>query len=372
MLLVGCLEPYFPEVNDSDVRILVIDASLDTSDGTATVDLSRAVPLSEPDSFPKLLNAFVTIEDSQGATYPLMSEGTGRYTAAGVHVYEGAEYRLHVVTAENDEYYSDPVTAKDTRPIDSVTWTTDSNKLTILVSTHDDSNQSKYYRWTYEETWNYHAPVLSLYTVKDQAITPRKPDEIPFYCWKTEPSSDIVIGTTVRLSADVVSEAPVQFITVGSAKFQTKYSILVKQRALSEDEYKYLEDLKKTTESIGGLFDPQPIPVTGNIHRVRTSSPLAVGYFGAGYTTRSRIFISNAELPNAFRQIYPLSGCLPPDTVCNSIPSSYQCAMTFQDLLDGQLLGVPIDNGAAYTITNSRCGDCRTQGGVLAKPDFWE
>lgn len=372
ILLEGCLDPYYPDVDAGDVSILVVDAALDTSVGSATVDLSRALPLSEPDSFPRVVNAFVAIEDGLGNQYALTDQGTGRYVAENIPVYTGAVYRLHVITPGNDEYFSDPVTAKDTQPIDSVTWTTDSNKLTVMVTTHDDTNQSRYYRWTYEETWNYHAAVLSLYTVVNKTITERKFNEIPFYCWKTEESSDIVIGSTARLSADVVNKAPVKAITVGSSKFQTKYSILVKQRAISEDEYNYLEALRKTTESIGGLFDPQPIPVTGNISRVRAGSPLAVGYFGAGHTVKSRIFIANAELPAPFRQIYPLPGCLPPDTVCASPNASYQCALHTEDLISGEILGVAVDNGAAYTLTDARCGDCRWQGGVLNKPDFWE
>mgnify|MGYP005811536553 CR=1 FL=1 len=365
----GCLEPYYPPIESSDVDILVVDGVLDTSTGEASVSLSRGVALSEPDSFPRIIRAFVAIEDEQGNAYPLAEAADGNYRAV-VGVNKDLRYRLHVVTSGNDEYYSDFVLPKSTPPIDSVTWDTDDNQLAIRVNTHDVTGQSRYYRWSFEETWNYHSAVLSLYKVVHKSIVPRMPEEIYFYCWRTVPSSNIIINSTARLSQDIVSQFPVQFITAGSQKFQMKYSILVKQRVISEDEFDYLEQLKKTTESIGGLFDPQPGQVIGNLHRVKPDSPLAVGYFGAGNTVTQRIFINTEKLPVAFREIWPRLGCLPPDTVC-VIPNAYQCALTSKDVNEGHILGISLDDESGYTLTNKVCSDCRAEGGVLTKPDYW-
>lgn len=366
----GCLDPYSPPIAPSDVNILVVDGSLDTSEGEAFVKLTQGVALSLPDSFPPIEHATVAIIDGLGNFYPLTESSPGTYQAADIPIHSDAEYRLRVVTQEDHEYYSDVVSVRTTPPIDSVTWVTDDEKLTIRVNAHDDTGQTKYYRWTLEETWNYHAAVVSQYKVVGKSIVFRKPEEIYFYCWRTQPSSNIIIGSTVRLREDIISQVPVQYIPAGSQKFQMLYSILVRQRAISKEEYEYLDQLKKTTESIGGLFDPQPGQVTGNISRANPESPLAVGYFGAGNTVSKRVFIKPETLPRPFREIYPRAGCNPPDTVCVT-PGTYVCSITVNDLTEAHILGQSIDDDAAYTLTNLPCSDCRYQGGVLAKPDFW-
>jgi hypothetical protein len=368
--MVGCLDPYSPPIKTSDVNILVVDGLLDTSEGTANVTLGRGVSLGLPDSFPRVQNAFVAIEDSRGNVYPLTEGDSGRYRASNIPVLADAQYRLNVLTQENDLYHSEFVTPLDTPPIDSVTWITDDDVLTIRVNAHDPTKVIKHFRWSFDETWNYHAATISQYKVVGHSIVAREPQELTFYCWRTQSSSSILIGSTDRLRESIISQTPIQHIRAGSQKFQILYSILVRQMAISPEEYAYLDQLKKTTESIGGLFDPQPGQVTGNVTRVNANSPVAVGYFGASHSVSSRIFIPSTKLPRQFLEIWPLAGCLQPDTVCVT-PRAYLCVVDAKDLTEGYTLGLELDDGAGYTLTTAPCSDCRLAGGVLKKPDFW-
>jgi hypothetical protein len=368
--MVGCLDPYSPPVKASEVNILVVDGLLDTSEGMANVTLSRGVSLALPDSFPRVQNAFVAIEDSRGNVYPLTEGDSGRYRGSDIPILADAQYRLNVLTQENDLYHSEFVTPLDTPPIDSVTWVTDDDILTIRVNAHDPTAVIKHYRWSFDETWNYHAPTISLYKVVEKSIVAREPQDITFYCWRTQASSSILIGSTDRLSESIISQVPIQHIRAGSQKFQILYSILVRQMAISAEEYTYLDQLKKTTESIGGLFDPQPGQVTGNVARVNAGSPIAVGYFSASHAVSTRIFIPTTKLPRQFLEIWPPLGCFPPDTVCIT-PRAYVCIINASDLTEGYTLGLELDDGAGYTLTNPFCSDCRLAGGVLEKPDFW-
>ncbi|HTF20539.1 MAG TPA: DUF4249 family protein, partial [Chryseolinea sp.] len=114
VLFAGCLDPYAPPTGAADVVILVVDGSLDTSEGSATVALSRGATLSMPDSFPTVGNAFVAVEDALGNIYPLTEESAGNYQATGIPIYSDAQYRLHIITQENEEYYSDAVAPRAT------------------------------------------------------------------------------------------------------------------------------------------------------------------------------------------------------------------------------------------------------------------
>jgi hypothetical protein len=372
----GCLDPYAPPVSDNDVDILVVDGFLDAKEGIATVSLSKAVALSsssEPESEP---NATVTLLDEDGSMTPLQEITTGHFRATDVPVKTATKYRIHIRTQFGREYQSDLMGIYETPPIDSVTWIADDDDLTIRVNTHDFSDQAKYFRWTFEETWAYHAAVLSQYKVVGTQYVDRTPEEMIFYCWNTQPSTNILIGSTTRLSENIVSQMPIAFIPKGSQKLSMKYSILVSQRALSEEEYTFLDQLRKTTESIGGLFDPQPSQVPGNISRLDPSSPLAVGYFGVGSTVKQRIFIAALDLPRSFQGGYPTAGCYPPDTVClRSTPAIRNCTLGPNDLNEATMLGSAVYSGrdlVGITLTSPSCADCRLSGGVLSKPDFWQ
>lgn len=376
MPLAGCLDTYDPPVGEEDVNILAVDGFLDTSEGVATVTLTRAVSLASSAKPPAETNAQVTLLDNQGTAYPLQEADAGQYSVTGVTVDSEAQYRIHIRTQSGNEYQSDLMGIYPTPPIDSVTWVTDDENLTIRVNTHDFSNRTKNFRWTFEETWNYHAAVLSQFKVVDGQYFAREANEMMFYCWNTQPSTSIVIGSSNRLSENIISQAPVQHIPKGSVKLSMKYSIQVIQRGISDEEYNYLEQLKKTTESVGGLFDPQPSQVPGNIRRMDSASPLAIGFFGVGNTVRERIFIAYTDLPRYFQLINPIPGCSPPDTVCIGGGGSIKiCTLNARDLTEAHILGEAIYSGISLigiTLTTARCADCRTAGGVLEKPPFWQ
>ena len=90
--------------------------------------------------------------------------------------------------------------------------------LTILVNTHDDSESSRYYKWDYIETWEYHAPYPSYYTnVNKRSFL--APEDMAQTCYKTVPSTKIVVGSTVRLNEDVVRDFPLTYIESAPAGY---------------------------------------------------------------------------------------------------------------------------------------------------------
>ena len=179
------------------------------------------------------------------------------------------------------------------------------------------------------------------------------------------PSTKISITSSVRLVDDVVHQFPVTFLPKGSSKISIKYSTLIKQRAVSKKEYDYLEQLQKTTESLGGLFDPQPSQVLGNIRNLNNPLAPVLGYFSAGTTVEERLFIDYYDLPDDLRKIPPVVGCSQ-DTVYNA---------GLVNLSGTVYLGSAIYSGPSiigYTKSTASCADCRTKGGVTTQPPFWE
>jgi hypothetical protein len=369
ILVTACIEPYPAPVVDGDINYLVVDGSVDGLDGTATVTLSHAVPLASTEPPPPELDAEVSLEDNNGNTYTLTEIGNGVYTQTGLPVDDNKEYRLHIRTTDNSEYRSDFVTIKETPEIDSLTWapTAQRDGIEIRVNTHDATKNTRYYQWSFEETYQYEAPYYAFLRLEGEEVVPIPLEEQTFNCWRTIVSKNILIASSERLNEDIISNFPITFIEKGAQKISVKYSILVKQRALSREAYDYWLNLQKTTENLGGLFDPQPGRVTGNIHNVNYPDYPVLGYFDIGTSKEQRLFINSTTIPNDLRGYKLTSQCEVDTVLLADLPLFPSNSSTLLDPVQG--MG-PFIIGYRYT-TNS-CADCRHQNGTTTKPPFWQ
>ncbi|HEY9005136.1 MAG TPA: DUF4249 domain-containing protein [Ohtaekwangia sp.] len=366
LLAAACVEPYAPPATESTKSYLVVDGYVNSSDGSATVKLTRSVSLATTTAPPAELNAIVTIEDDQGKSTALTGDTKGNYTGNGIIIGSNRLYRVRIVTSDKQEYLSDFVTLKDSPPIDDLAWVPLNDGVDVVVSTHDDTDNSRYYQWSFDETWEYTAVYLSGFIFENDTLLPRPFDQYIYRCWRTTSSQNIIIASTDQLQKDVVDKKTLTHIPAGSQKLFIKYSMLAHQRVLTRDAYDYWEQLEKTTESLGGLFDPQPGKVSGNIHNTSNPDEPVLGYFSGGSVTSKRIFIKLGDLPNELRRYQGQEGCMI-DTVLledvkNFIP-------IYSEAL-GTATNGPITIG--YIFTSKTCADCRTQGGVTTKPDFWQ
>lgn len=166
-------------------------------------------------------------------------------------------------------------------------------------------------------------------------------------------------------------------------KIGVKYSIQVKQYALTEDAYNYWTLLKKNTEQLGSIFDSQPSASIGNIHCVNNPTEIVIGYISAGTVTNSRIFISKNQLPNWLTTpFYPicdvdsLDCCGPP----HSMPPTTNEYVNYKSLefLGYPTIQTPIQPAAnaagtqiGWVAAASRCVDC-TLRGKSTPPSYWK
>lgn len=358
----GCLEPYAPPAIENTVDLFVVDGFLNQTDASISVRLSHAVALGDPAKPPVELQASVELEEKNGATTILYGDGAGNYNANALSINPEHQYRLHIKTLLGKEYYSDYVDVKPTPDIDSITWRPNASSITLYANTHDNSGGSRYYLWRYTETYEYRSPYEPGYRiVGGKPIYLAELDRVG-RCWNTDNSTTILVGSSERLSSDVIRDFPLTVIPAGGDKLSVRYSILVQQRTLSKDAYTFWTELQKTTESLGGLFDPLPSQVVGNVHSDDANEPV-LGYFSAGQQKEQRLFVSFSDLPD-YLQLYPRGTCQIDSVEVSKLPN----------LGDGAYLigpyGVPTTIG--YTTTSNYCMDCRVKGGVTQKPGFWK
>lgn len=375
LLLFGCLDPFAPPPGSFIAEALVVDGLLNSATNTATVKLSHPWPLDVDQPAPVVKGATITISGPSG-DFTLIEERPGEYKKTGVPVINGEKYTLHVV-AEGREFYSDPVEAMSTPPIDSLTFgvSNDTKSLEVRINTRDPSGQATYFSWDYVETYEYTSVFFSGYDLKNGAAVIRKPDELIYRCWRTIPSSSIGIVTTRELSASVVSQVPIITIPGGSIKTSWIYSVLVSQRVIGGDEYNYLRQLKAATENLGGLFDPQPGIVVGNMHEKDQPGTHVHGYFSVSEIEQKRVFIEYEELPENLKIPQDHGGC-EIDVTCDIRGTFGFACYRLEDLnYASKVLYVaftdPMGNPTSYAFTRSECADCRLLGGVTQRPAFW-
>lgn len=357
MLVGGCVDPYRPAEITAPDSYLVVNGFFDSSPGTTTtIQLSRSQNLTDPKSPTAETKATVTIESAHNAVYTLAERSAGVYSLSGVTPLSSETYRLHIRTAKGANYYSDYVPVVTTPPIDSISWRVENDGVQINVNTHDPQNKTHYYRWEYDETWEYVAAYYSGYELKNNQIVSR--NENVYQCWGSATSKNILLNSTTRLSQDVVSQFPLTSVAGTSIRFQSKYSILVRQFALSQAGYEYYDQLAKITQNIGSIFDPQPSQITGNFHSATNPADLVLGFFRVGTVVSKRLFIRRSQLPS-WTTNTGYTNC-PVDT------------LTRAEILEQQPGIITEFERFQYLTAPLECLDCRLRGGVIKKPDFWE
>lgn len=375
ILLTACVEEYELPVTAKGEGLLVVDGSLYVEAGTAEVKLTRSQRLESKGAAKGEVGATVWIEHGTNNKISLVERAPGLYKAAGLNVVYGTEYRLRIKTKAGLEYMSTQMAATPTPPIDAITWGVEGDLVNIRVSTHDPTSKTRYYRWEFEETFAYAAPYVTANILgADGKMRLRTPDDSVYQlCYRYTPSSAILVGASSKLAEDVVNNFRLTSINGNSEKLALRYSMLVRQYAISQAEFDFWQILRKNTEEVGSLFDSQPSQVRGNITNRNAPADPVLGFFSVKSMATKRFFLDKTQLqpyafkftPDCFFQEIPLiDGALDQNFINDFIALRYVQV----DRRD------PIDNlpseGIAWMVRYG-CVDCRDAGGTGKKPSFW-
>jgi hypothetical protein len=365
-MVIGCKKPYNPPAITAPGSYLVVEGVINAGADSTIITLSHTVNLSAATTVNPETGATVAVEGNDNTSYPLIETSTGHYAIASLNLINTKQYRLSIKTASNQQYLSAFVPVQITPPIDSLGFAVQANGIQVYANTHDSNNNTHYYRWDYGETWQFHAYYDSEFISNGDTLLPRTLSQQIYFCFTHDTSSTIVLGSSAQLKQDVIYQDPITTIPSTSEKIEIKYSILLRQYALTADAFNFWTNLKKNTEELGSIFDAQPSNINGNIHNVANSGEPVIGYVSACTTQTKRIFINNAQLPHSWLPVSP-----------------YQCAL---DSLKGAsppaLVTLPVHGFgiipwyvkailAGYLSTTIECADCTIRG-TTVQPAFWK
>src|SRR5512133_1556319 len=379
--LVTCIDPYTPNL-DKFESLLVVDALLTDENTSYYVRLSRSV--NEAGSDPEMVSgAEVLIIDDLGNSTTLIEDTKGIYKTDSLIFTgkTGRSYKLHIKTDYGQEYESESCFMSPVQDIDSIYITRGQeiidteprDGIRINIDSKGESD-SRYYRWKYEEWWEFNVPYPKAYNyINDTTLTEFKP--VRRTCWANNKSYEII----VKSSETGISEPLLFIASEESDRLLVQYHIRVLQLSISKQEYEFWESMKKINETGGDIFDKQPFQINGNIHNVNNPNEQVLGYFqvsGAKVASRyiRRSQLAGFDLPR-FQYDCPkfrkgpidffdptLPGILP---TLDQIYEWYMIAhLTFIWAIDFPGLN------ARLVFVDPLCADC-TLRGSLTKPDWW-
>jgi hypothetical protein len=359
----GCRDLYEPGIVSTDDSYLVVEGVLNAGSGPTDIRISRTFKLDDSARLRGEQNASVTVEGKDNTTRQLTMVSEGIYSSPNLNLELNQEYRLRIVTANGKEYLSEYVVARKTPVIDRVSFRQNDKGVQIYVTTHDNTNNTRYYLWNYEETWEIWTYYFSKYKYENDMVDRRTSADDVSTCWKYENSTDILIGTSAPYEADTIPEAPLNFIGNGDERLAVRYSILVRQYALDKEGYEFYEMMKKNTESLGTIFDAQPSQIKGNIYSASDPTELVIGNISATTVEEKRIFIERTDVDQwQFTQFCPNVRIT---NDADSIRSAYASGSAiYEAVFDGPFI-------VAYLFSNASCVDCTKRGGSLIRPAYW-
>jgi hypothetical protein len=359
-----CRQAYAPPAITNPNHYLVVDGFIDVSPNSVTTfNLNRTRNLGDTtvQGIPEL-NATISIVGSGGAAWPLTeTAGTSIYASAPLTLDATRQYSISIATTNGEKYASNPVPCTATPPIDSIFWRQPFD-LTIYAGTHDPTNNTRYYRYDYNETWEHDAQLMTVYGVANGMMYAQDSTNQTQRCWTTDTSANILLASSAAQSTDVIDSFPLVTIPNGDARITKVYSILIRQYALTEDAYNYWLLIQKTTQDVGTLFDIQPTQLIGNITCTSNPSEPVIGFITATTVQQQRILIVESSL-NDWEHNQPAFGC---DTV--SIPFNF--ANPFAYNYPNPNFAPYYFDGTALVLASSICLNCLLLGGTNIRPSF--
>jgi hypothetical protein len=345
----GCIVQFVPDIEENQ-DLLVVEGMVTDQNRRYTVKLSRSVNVGSKQKPAPAKNGIVSITDDLNNRYLLVEKTPGIYLTDSLTFRGeiGRKYTLHI-NYLGLNYNSTPMEMKPVPPVDSIYYENEvrntdfegwySFGLQLYLDTFDPTSTCNYYRWEYVETWKFSLP----FPVQNKI------------CYVSANSNRIYIKNTSVLSEDRVTRFPLNYVSDETDRLTEKYSLLVNQYSVNEEEYTYWEKLQKVSESVGGLYDVTPMSIMSNIACIEDPMVKVLGYFSVSAVSSKRIFIDGirGNFPDLYSQCP--NDTLSPNAVIPNLNTSVWIINRLPQIV---------------TTLQKGCADCTVRGTTI-KPAFW-
>ncbi len=286
-LFQSCIRPIDVEVKEND-NLYVVEGLITNEPGPYEVHITRSATYSassDGTNFP-VDGAMVTLFDDAGNADLLLEVGNGYYITRNMQGIPGRSYYINIKTIEGDEIESIPEAMPFPVEVDSFYYQfadeTILNKAghKVFFLLDDPSDQQNYFRWRWEGTY--------------QFFTQFDGPPGASVCWRYEYDYEYINVTSDQYVNGNVFEQEiykVPFFDVG------KYLLTVWQYGLTQPAYKFWSLIDEQINQTGGVFDPPPSKIQGNLYMVNSPEQRVLGYFGASPVQKIPVLIDRRDTP---------------------------------------------------------------------------
>lgn len=370
LLVLGfsCVSPYEADIED-EPTLISIEGSLIKGEEEQRVLVSTTASLDYPLFYP-VRGCDVTLLDEFDNAYSYTEVSGGIYTVSipDEELLIGRYYKLRVISGEGVVYESDYEMLNSGVEVDSLYYEIEDKVdnvsgepytgLQFYLDVKAGEDESRYFRWRIDETYEYESFAPISYYYLDESHTPIYPADAweVYTCWMEGEISGLFQSSTMNLSQNEKKRIDLNYVSALTERLRIKYSLQVRQYTLSENAYEYFEQNRLSTEEGEGLYTRQPRQPITNFMNVDDDSERVLGYFWVSTQTSKRIFVPR---------------------IMEMDVSAEECAYwEYSDLEDGEgpfpiYLYDDVNNGKLYT-SSRECFDCTRRGGTNVEPEYWE
>lgn len=371
LLLASCIKLYEPVIESNDAVKFVVSGQITKGEEIQNINISVTSPINKPAYIP-VTGCQVTINDDKGNNYVATDQLDGNYNffIPEGNLTPGSAFKVNIITPAGVNIVSDFDTLNECPDVDTVYYsikdvpTTNpevfKKGLQFYVDLNTQNTNSRFFRWEPEETWEYHStwPIEWYYDGTINHVSP--PDYSRMVCWKTQRVKNIYTLSTENLETNIYKALPLQFVdNYSTSKLVYGYSLLLRQFAISSEAYSYYEKMRANNNEQGGLYDKQPLAISGNLHNISNPDQDVLGFFSAAFLKTKRIFVGTVEN-------FPIEydpNCTPGEPMRGG----------FREISPEEYPFYLLGDAFGYSLNQlqTNCVDCLSVGGTNVKPAFW-
>jgi len=361
---------------------LVVEATITNELIQQKVLLSRSFRLEANEPSPES-NANVKVIDGNSISYNFQETEPGIYLSVNTFVAQpNLDYYLEVTTSDGKLYKSTTTQLTQQTQMDDLFFERGFNEngdegVSVFVDSFDPTGNSKFYRYTYEETYKIIAPNWVAFDLVPDAFIGCPNFELQIknteqqICFNTVKSNTIIIENTNIFVEDRIDDFRVRFINRNNFIMSHRYSILVNQYIQTREAHEFYSSLNELSTSDNILSNTQPGFVNGNLFSQSNTNEKVIGFFEVSSVNTQRIYFNYSDLfpdevlPPFYISCNPFAPvfCTPGGTspLLHSITQGFKY---FEDNENAEFGEGP------YSLVAAACGNC-TVLGKNVMPDFW-
>lgn len=302
VFLSSCLDPVSFD-NEVSTNSLVVDATLNLTESIQIVKLSRSLLFGQKVDNPELnAEVYLVTEDGE-LPYQESEEGVYLLSSPTGLIESGQSYALRIITADGEEYLSQPeempilypaLSAESIFERDLITLSNglevSDDVLNTYISTDlPEGPEPIFLRWLYDE----------LYIIQEIQCGPL---HNPVACYVSLDGNNQNFNL---LNSSNIDGLRAEGIRVASKsdfplrEFSNRHYFLIYQMSITAEAYNYWLRVKEITSQQGTVFDKPPAPIVGNIFNINDQSKPALGYFELAAVDTIRPFIFPSQFADA-------------------------------------------------------------------------